>query len=203
MGKYFDGCLDSWHYFAGADCNNAHMLDPGEIDHGRDDEKCFPYSALINTPQGKVKIGDTTVGQTVWSYHEGILVKRAITTKLVFGSSKIMQIDFEGNVSPIRCAPVHSFLTSKGYLALPKIVAGDSIVYMDANGFKRHRRVTSITDTKTREPVFNLYTQGEHNFIVDGYVAHNFTRFRAIRTAFHRLFLDGHTEAAGQVALQR
>lgn len=164
---------------------------------------CFPHTALIDTPQGKVKIGDLTVGQMVWSFQGGNRVKSVITKKLVHDNAKISAIEFGNNETQVRCTVNHSFLTNRGYLALSKIVVGDSIVHVDAGGVKSLQRVTGITDTKTWEPVFNLYTQGEHNFIVDGYVAHNFTRFRAIRTIFHRLFLDGHIEAVGQVALQR
>lgn len=174
-----------------------------DLDYYRANGKsaCFPCATLISTPQGKIKIGDLSVGQMVWSFQNRGMVKRAITKKLVHGEAKIMAVEFGDGEARIHCTTNHSFLTTKGYLALQKIVVGDSIVYMDANGNEGLRRVTSITDTKTREPVFNLYTQGEHNFIVDGYVAHNFTRFRAFRTAFHRLFLDGPTETIGQVAL--
>jgi hypothetical protein len=161
---------------------------------------CFPSSALIDTPQGKIQIGNLSVGQMVWSFQSGFKVKRLITKKLVYGTAKIMKVEFGIDEATFCCTNSHSFLTDKGYLALPKIVTGDSIVHMDANGHKSLRRVTSITDTKTREPVFNLYTQGEHNFIVDGYVAHNFTRFRTLRTVFHRLFLDGQVGAIGSFA---
>jgi hypothetical protein len=44
--------------------------------------------------------------------------------------------------------------------------------------------------TEPAEPVYNIHTTGEHNFIADGVVAHNFTEFRRLRTLFHRLFID-------------
>lgn len=205
MGKHSDGCdKGSGHDSTSPHCSESDYA--GEVDYGENgnpnNRGCFQYSALINTPQGKIKIGDLSVGQMVWSFQNGGMVKRAITKKLVYGNAKIMAVEFGEGESQIRCTASHSFLTDKGYLELSKIVAGDSIVYMDANGNEGLRRVTGITDTKTREPVFNLYTQGEHNFIVDGYVAHNFTRFRALRIVFHRLFLDGQIETSDQSALQ-
>ena len=40
------------------------------------------------------------------------------------------------------------------------------------------------------EPVYNLYTAGEHSFIVEGCVVHNFTTMRVVRTWLHRWFID-------------
>lgn len=165
------------------------------------DDKCFPYSALIDTPYGKIQIGDLSAGQMVWSFRDGVMVKRPITKKLDKGMSRIMEITFGEGESKIRCAPVHSFLTNMSYVALPDLAVGDSIVHVTQHG-ENLRRITSIVDTGKVEPVFNLYTQCEHNFIVDGYVAHNFTRFRTLRTIFHRLFLDGQVNVAGSPALQ-
>jgi hypothetical protein len=50
--------------------------------------------------------------------------------------------------------------------------------------------VTEVVATERRESVHNLHTVGEHTFVVSGFVAHNFTRFRALRTWWHRLFID-------------
>ncbi len=52
------------------------------------------------------------------------------------------------------------------------------------------RSVAKIVLTNTYEPVFNLYTEGEHTFIADGSVVHNFSYFRTLRTVFHQLFID-------------
>jgi hypothetical protein len=62
---------------------------------------------------------------------------------------------------------------------------GDSIIIAD-NGTIAFSRVASVTSSTNREPVYNLVTEGEHNFIVGGVVAHNFTVLRRTRVLAHR-----------------
>lgn len=149
-------------------------------------DSCFPSSTLIATPYGQVPIGELSVGDIVLSSQDGTLVGRLITRTLVHGASPLVRVELESGNTLI-CTANHSFLTDKGWLALTKIRSGDSI--MQADG--RPSCVKSIAETGTMEPVFNLYTQGEHNFIADGCVAHNFTHFRKLRTLLHNAFFDG------------
>jgi hypothetical protein len=51
--------------------------------------------------------------------------------------------------------------------------------------------VRGVETAGRREPVYNLFTTGEHSYVVDGFVAHNFTHLRVLRTWWHRLVLDG------------
>lgn len=158
-------------------------------DDGRPDiPPCFPFSSLISTPLGEVSIGKTYVGQIILSRrNDSILVPRQITKKLVHGLAPLVKVEFTSGKS-FRCVKIHSFLTDKGWFAAEEMYAGDRIIqgHQDVN----QGIIKSITPTGTMEPVFNLYTQGEHNFIVDGCVAHNFTHFRTLRTVLHRMFLD-------------
>jgi hypothetical protein len=39
-------------------------------------------------------------------------------------------------------------------------------------------------------PVYNLYTAGEHTFVVEGIVVHNFSHLRVLRTWMHRLLVE-------------
>lgn len=156
-------------------------------DPNREGGECFPFSALILTPYGEVPIGETYVGQIILSRrNDGLLVPRPITKKLVYGVTPIIEVKFESGNKSFECAPVHSFLSNKGWLSIQKLHPGDSIVQFDSSLC----RIESILPTSKMEPVFNLYTQGEHNFIANGCVAHNFTRFRTLRTFIHRMFFD-------------
>jgi hypothetical protein len=50
--------------------------------------------------------------------------------------------------------------------------------------------VAAVVPTLKVEPVYNLYTEGEHNFVVEGVPVHNFTHFPALRTLLHRALFD-------------
>lgn len=149
---------------------------------------CFPFSASISTPSSEVPIGETYVGQIILSRrNDGVLVPRPIARKLVHGLAPLVKVEFTSGKS-FKCVNIHSFLTDKGWLAVEEMHPGYKIVQdfpSDGQGI-----IKSITPTGTMEPVFNLYTQGEHNFIVNGCVAHNFTHFRTLRTILYRMFFD-------------
>lgn len=157
---------------------------------------CFPYDTLIDTPYGKEKIGGLKKGQVILSYNAGKLVPRVITRKRVRGVEQIIRVEFSTGKTLLATGH-HSFLTQSGWKKLADIRSGDKVIRSDASA----STVQSITTQKV-EPVFNIYTAGEHNFIANDCVAHNFTEFRALRTILHRLFLDGPTSVIGQVALQ-
>lgn len=146
---------------------------------------CFPYEAQVETPSGKVPIGKLEKGQLVLSYNQGVLVPRKITKHQVLGLAKIFDVEFDSGTK-LCSTDHHSFLTGDGWQQLKKIRKGDVIIQSDS----KERVVTSVRSSGKIEPVFNIYTEGEHNFIVEGCVAHNFTEFRAVRTIFHQLFLD-------------
>lgn len=166
-------------------------------DDARRQPICFPHSSLVETPWGRVPIGDLSEGERVLSYSRGILVPRLITRKLVHGEAPLIQINFDAEGKSLLCTVSHSFLTNRGWLEAKKIRSGDIIVRINTL-VPEQSRVTSIIATGKKEPVFNLYTQGEHNFIVDGCVAHNFTYFRVLRTVLHRLLFDGLVEVASE-----
>ncbi len=194
MAEY-DGCPDGAHTH-GADCNPAagYGESPCSLSNCTGCSKCsrkgcFPYSALVETPYGRVPIGDLSEGEMVLSYNKGILVPRLITRKLVHVEGALVQINFDAEGNSLLCTVRHSFLTNRGWLEVKKIKPGDKIVRVNASSLKQSC-FKSIVSTGKVEPVFNLYTQAEHNFIVDGCVAHNFTHFRPARVVLHRLFFD-------------
>lgn len=198
MGKHSDGCPDSGHSY-GSGCDNDISGEGGSscnLNNCPGCEKCrglscFPYSTLVETPRGKVQIGSLYVGQTVWSFHCGGLTARRITKKLVHKPAKIMRVDFNGvGIAPFHCTLAHSFLTDSGYLPLSKLTVGDNLVHMGPIGESKFL-IAGISATDRVEPVFNLYTEGDHNFIIEGgYIAHNFTHLRVLRTLLHRMFFD-------------
>lgn len=153
---------------------------------GRGGSGCFPHDALVETRSGKVKIANLTVGQTVLSFRDGALAERRITRVLVRPPTAITRVEFD--IGPaLSATPDHCFLTNKGWQSLGSLKPG-SFVMRTTWGYMRVQRVLTA---KTYLPVYNLRTACERNFIVDGYAAHNYSHFCALRSAFHVFMFEG------------
>lgn len=176
----------------GCDKCQSEMDDVGYQGECTNTRGCFPFSAPVTTPSGKVPIGEILKDQEIFSYRHGVLVPRLVTHKLIHGFAPLVRVEFISGKA-FQCVSVHSFLTTRGWLSLKKCRPGDSIIQASTHGIDQDC-IKSITQTGAKEIVFNLHTQGEHNFIVNNCVAHNFTYFRELRTIFHRTFLDGLTD---------
>ena len=146
---------------------------------------CFPYAALVETPYGPLHIGDLAVGQSVLSYNDGQFIPRQIIKKIECPPMKVTKVEFDEGY-PLRSTWNHVFLTDSGWRRLEKITVGTKLIR--ANGSSR--TVKNVMVSNECKPVFNLYTVGEHNFVVDGCIAHNFSFLRSLRTLFYRCLLD-------------
>lgn len=147
---------------------------------------CFPLSACVLTPTGSVAIGKLVKGDLVMSLaKDGVLVVRRITRVLDEKPTTLVVAKFKSG----KCSPPstlsHSFKTLRGWLSMAQLKQGDVLIRLDGEDV-----VTEIVPFGQSEPVRNLYTENEHNFIVDGYVVHNFTHFRKLRVGFHKVFFD-------------
>jgi len=164
---------------------------------------CFPASAAVLTPQGSCPIGMIEAGSFVLSYDSkrARLRQRVVSRKLTHAPERVWRISLQGTAA-IDTTVEHSFLTKRGWVRTKKLKAGDEIVTAPAAGGKKTLRVACTADTGHVEPVYNLRTVGEHNFIVDGGVAHNFSSFRGLRQLWHRLFVDPFVAVAGGVPQQ-
>jgi hypothetical protein len=147
---------------------------------------CFPLNARVLTPTGFVPIGQLTKGDLVMSCtKDGTLGARRITRVLDKEPVALVVAKFEsGKYSPPSTLS-HSFKTLRGWLSMEKLKKGDVLIRLDGEDV-----VNEVAPFGQPEPVRNLYTENEHNFIVDGYVVHNFTHFRQLRVFFHKVFFD-------------
>ncbi len=192
MGKHSDSC--------GSGCNDSHSWqDHGSKDYwggpqysSEEDRRrysgCFPASALVETPFGKITIGQLRKGDLVMSMKDGTLVERRITHKLMYAPKPLCQIVFESGATTVATAS-HSFLTPSGWRQLRSLKKGDVIEQVSAT-VKHGAHIREIVPSNIVEPVFNLYTEYEHNFIVDGCIVHNFTYLRGLRTILHNILFD-------------
>lgn len=159
---------------------------------------CFPLSARVLTPTGSVAIGKLAKGDLVMSLtKEGVLAARRITRVLDEKPTALVVAKFESG----KCSPPstlsHSFKTMRGWLSIAQLKQGDVLIRLDGEDV-----VTEISLFGKPEPVRNLYTENEHNFVVGGYVVHNFTHFRQLRVALHNAFIDSIGSFSGVAVTQ-
>jgi len=149
---------------------------------------CFPASMPILTPDGWIKIGELKAGNPVISYQSatGQTRIRRVTRKLDHAPAEIWELTTQ-DTEVISTTHSHPFLTRRGWVRACRLRVGDELVTLAGYG-----RVNSIRKTDRVETVHNLFTAVEHTFIVKGQVVvHNFAYLRALRTWWHRLFVDG------------
>jgi Pretoxin HINT domain/zinc-ribbon domain len=159
--------------------------------HCGEPDPCFPRDVKILTPTGFRTIDTFAAGDFVlsWNMSARTLVARPVTRLLSHGPARIWTIEFASTRPPLRTTNHHAMLTDRGWVRVDRLRNDDRLVEGLAS---RHQntRVVRISKTAEKEPVFNLITAGEHNFIVEGMIAYNFTFLRTVRTLMHRTFVD-------------
>jgi hypothetical protein len=154
---------------------------------------CFPSSARVLTPAGWRRMGDLQPGDAVVSLdrRSGRPRVRIVTRRLDRAPAEIWEITLDNGEPVVPTTMMHTFLTRHGWVSAYQLSPGQELMTLDAAG---SARVVSVRRTGRGEPVHSLYTSGDHNFVVQGCVAHNFKAFRTLRTWWHRLFVDWRAE---------
>jgi hypothetical protein len=148
-------------------------------------QKCFPGTARVQTATGTRPIAEIEQGDLIVSYcSDGTTTLRPVTRKLAHKKCIIHRVVLSQG-APLRATENHRVLTGRGWLMLRDLRPGDKLVRTNGDSV-----VVEIQAELTPEPVYNLFTAGEHNFVVEGVVVHNFTNFRVVRTLMHRVFVD-------------
>lgn len=148
-------------------------------------QKCFPASAQVLTPNGQCSIADLEIGDMIVSYKSnGTSILRPITRKLKHGKEFISCVRLSDG-KEIRATSNHTILSNRGWLRINQLLKGDHLIQIDGT-----KCVEEVVIEPISKPVYNIYSAGEHNFIVDGVVVHNFTTLRLVRTLIHQLFID-------------
>lgn len=157
---------------------------------------CFPATARVRTPQGWQEMGAITVGDTVLSYdaRSGLTRARTVTKKLEHSPRTLWSIELSLSTSPILTTKTHRFLTQRGWIQGGKLRQGDQVVMVNQAFATEAHEVRSVRMLPQQERVYNLYTAGEHTYLVEGCVVHNFSVLRSLRTWWHRRFVDPQEE---------
>lgn len=137
---------------------------------------------------GWKRIDSIERGDTVLSFCRGSseLVERRVIKKLEHSPTTIWKLSVSGKGKPIGTTAHHSFLTKNGWCRTKTLKPGDLLVTENGN----LAEVLLVSSTQQKEPVYNLLTENEHNFVVGGAVVHNFTWCRQLRVLWYRLRLS-------------
>jgi Pretoxin HINT domain len=159
---------------------------------------CFPSSALVRTPRGYEMICKLNTGDSVICYDElsGAFAAREVTRRIDYPAAILWDIHMVGLPVPVATTASHPFLTTSGWKCAIQLSPGDQLIAFDERGGFKHETVLSVENTDRRQAVYNLHTAGDHTYIVDGLIVHNFVYFRTFRTHWHRLFIDPPQKAA-------
>ncbi len=162
-----------------------------KVEIGGEVPSCFPASTRVLTPGGWQYISAICAGDKVISFNSSSLTPsvQTVTRRLDHGIAPLWELRTTVGASPTKSTANHSYLTTRGWTQLQHLVAGDELVGLNSEG-RIKSKVISTSETPLFEPVFNLHTTGEHNFIADGYIVHNFTRLRLLRVLWHSMFVD-------------
>ena len=157
---------------------------------------CFPSSTLILTSTGWRQISSIDAGDQVISFNQGDSAPciSTVTQRLDHSKAILWEIHTTANSEPFRCTAIHAYLTTRGWVQARQLRTGDELLGLNLQGTFR-AKVTDVTESNKFEVVHNLYTTGAHNFIADGFVVHNFSYFRDLRTLWHRVFIDSKWKA--------
>lgn len=139
---------------------------------------CFPAGTMIATPHGLKPIETINSNDSVssWDVRNNCMVSSLVLLRTEHDKRKTVSLYLDDG-SCVTTTGVHSFLTPIGWKRADALLIGDHIVQSAG----RDVAISSIQQS-AEVTVFNLITDGHHNFIADGCVVHNFTHFRSIRS---------------------
>lgn len=143
---------------------------------------CFAGDTPILTSSGWRRIEDFTKGDEVLSLNDGALLARSVFRLKRVGVRRIWNLHVENEDRTIKTTWSHSFFTGTDWKMARQLKRGDDLVLIDKRGVVCSSKILSSQLTDHVEPVYNLITDKEHNFIANGVVAHNFSFMRQVRS---------------------
>lgn len=149
---------------------------------------CFPKGTKISTPSGSKDISEIKEGDLIYSKDmnsERMNPKHVLRVKN-HKNSKIWKLRFkEGGF--IRTTAVHSFYVGGMWKKASRLMAGETVAYIDSHGKMGVKTISSSYEAKDVENVYNLIIEDDFNFIADGGLAHSFSYFRNLRMLLWRV----------------
>jgi len=160
---------------------------------------CFAADTKIWTIAGQRPISSLTTGEWIWAYDEPSrdFVPVRVKRLLKHSAHSLTKLTFMGNSDDIFVTPLHRFLRGTEWVSAQNLSVGDRLVSLEGGG-PAELEVLTISEASRIEPVYNLHTEGHHNFIANGAVAHNFVYFPELRSLINKYFFE-QNNPVGQV----
>lgn len=150
---------------------------------------CLSGNTIVSTPDGEKLIKNIRSGDILWSwdFSERKRVQRNVLKCLEYNRCQLVDITIEGLLIPLSTTASHSFWTQRGWVRCEKLTSNDSLFLINQHGQSAFKNIIDIQATEKYEPVYNLRSEGEHNFTANQVLVHNFSFFRSIRTTISRM----------------
>ena len=155
----------------------------------RRDDSCFPSTAMVLCPNGWKAIAQVEAGDHVMSYSTktSTLIPRIVKARIDHGLAQLWEIRLAGRSKPLLTTKGHRFLSAGSWVKAENLQPGHTLRIVQPGG-DRMEVVCFSGASRKCAPVHNLRTSGEHNFVVEGAIAHNFIHFRRVRSVLDSLF---------------
>lgn len=170
--------LTNGHHCANPQCG----LKPSAYTTGSDKSKCFAADTPVLTSVGSMPISQVRVGDLVTSYSKSqeTTLRRVLEVRGT-DIGRAWFVFFDAEDEPLKVSKYHSILTVRGYRMVFQLKTGMEVLHFDGDKLIGTRRVSKVMTNRTPERLYNLVTEGEHNFVCSGLVAHNFSFAHEIR----------------------
>lgn len=163
------------------------MVGKGYVKHIASSKKkgCFPAETQVLTPQGWERIADLFEGNLVLSYApDGRLTPCKVAKRLEHNPCAITTVYTANSGIVFDATEVHAINTTRGWVRISKLKAGDIILQITEDGKLSNLTVLSLEDKGRIEPVYNL-VEKNYTFVVQSCIAHSFSYFRKTRVMLH------------------
>lgn len=164
--------------------------------------ECFTGDQFVATPHGERMISRIQPGDQVysWDVKKNRQVIEVVSKVLRHPPGHYCWIHFNLG-RRIKTTAIHRFLTLRGWVRACDLVPDEDVVYHRHGHGWHFMKVRAVQLGAGLEPLYNLYTTGQHNFLVNGFVAHNFSHFRWLRTLWHKAFVDRAARASERMVI--
>lgn len=140
---------------------------------------CLAGDVCVLTAEGYRSIASIKVGDRILSLgnESTLLVSRKVRAIISCAPQPVYKVTTTG--ASFKATKGHSFLTPHGWVRTYALRRDDFLL---SEGGTAHR-IVSVLPLPDLESVYNLRTETEHNFIIEGgIVTHNYSFLRRLRT---------------------
>lgn len=144
---------------------------------------CFSAKTKVQTPDGERTIDAIKKDDLVFTFNAATqeVTAQPVTKVVTHETARLCELSYEGKESPVLVTPNHPLLTETGWKRAGKLEVGKDRLQVLSDGNAAYALVTGL-QSGAEEPVYNLHTRGNHNFIADGLVANDFIHLRRCQT---------------------